>query len=45
MAACAKFAIVGLAMAVGQPLIPAPVLRTVIGSLTGKMLAEFRWQK
>lgn len=38
---CAESAIVGLATAAGQTLIPLPVLGAVIGSLAGKMLAEF----
>lgn len=38
---CAESAIVGLATAAGQTLIPVPVLGAVIGSLAGKMLAEF----
>lgn len=38
---CAETAIVGLATAVGQTLIPIPILGSVIGSVAGKMLAEF----
>jgi len=38
---CAESAIVGLATAAGQTLIPIPVLGAVIGSLAGKMVAEF----
>jgi arsenate reductase-like glutaredoxin family protein len=38
---CAESAIVGLATAVGQTLIPIPILGSVIGSVAGKMLAEF----
>ncbi len=38
---CAESAIVGLTTAAGQILIPIPVLGAVIGSLAGKMLAEF----
>lgn len=38
---CSESAIVGLATAAGQALIPIPVLGAVIGSLAGKILAEF----
>ncbi|MEI7840812.1 MAG: hypothetical protein WCJ11_09955 [Methylococcaceae bacterium] len=38
---CAETAIVGLATAVGQTLIPIPILGAVIGSVAGRMLAEF----
>jgi len=38
---CAESAIVGLATAAGQTLIPIPILGAVIGSLAGKILAEF----
>ena len=38
---CAETAIVGLATAVGQRLIPIPILGAVIGSVAGRMLAEF----
>jgi len=41
MIICAESAIVGVSTAVGQALIPIPVLGAVIGSLAGKMLAEF----
>ncbi|WP_136796206.1 hypothetical protein [Desulfosediminicola ganghwensis] len=42
---CAESAIVGLATAAGQTLIPIPVLGAVIGSLAGKMLVEFTADK
>jgi len=38
---CAESAIVGLATAAGQTLIPIPILGAVIGSVAGRMLAEF----
>jgi len=38
---CSESAIVGLATAAGQTLIPIPILGAVIGSLAGKLLAEF----
>ena len=38
---CAESAIVGLATIAGQTLIPIPILGAVIGSLAGKILAEF----
>lgn len=38
---CAESAIVGLATVAGQTLIPIPILGAVIGSLAGKILAEF----
>lgn len=38
---CSESAIVGLATAAGQALIPIPMLGAVIGSLAGKILAEF----
>ncbi len=38
---CAETAIVGLATAVGQTLIPIPILGSVIGSIAGRTLAEF----
>lgn len=38
---CSESAIVGLATAAGQALIPIPILGAVIGSLAGKILAEF----
>jgi hypothetical protein len=38
---CSESAIVGLATAAGQTLIPIPILGAVIGSLAGKILAEF----
>ncbi|MGB1258203.1 MAG: hypothetical protein ACPG51_20185 [Thiolinea sp.] len=41
MVVCAESAIVGLATAAGQTLIPIPVLGAVLGSLAGKMVAEF----
>lgn len=41
MIVCAESAIVGVSTAVGQALIPIPVLGAVIGSLAGKMVAEF----
>ncbi|MCW2318624.1 hypothetical protein M2322_004193 [Rhodoblastus acidophilus] len=41
MIVCAESAIVGVSTLVGQALIPIPVLGAVIGSLAGKMLAEF----
>jgi hypothetical protein len=41
MIICAESAIVGVSTAVGQALIPIPVLGAVIGSLAGKMVAEF----
>lgn len=37
---CAESAIVGTATAVGQTLIPVPVIGAVIGSVAGKLLAE-----
>ncbi len=41
MIVCAESAIVGVSTAVGQVVIPIPVLGAVIGSLAGKMVAEF----
>jgi hypothetical protein len=41
MIVCTESAIVGVSTAVGQALIPIPVLGAVIGSLAGKMVAEF----
>lgn len=41
MIVCAESAIVGVSTAVGQALIPIPILGAVIGSLAGKMVAEF----
>jgi hypothetical protein len=41
MIVCAESAIVGVSTVVGQTLIPIPVLGAVVGSLAGKMLAEF----
>jgi hypothetical protein len=38
---CSDSAIVGLATAAGQALIPIPILGAVIGSLAGKILADF----
>jgi hypothetical protein len=38
---CAESAIVGIATAAGQALIPVPVIGAVVGSVAGKMLAEF----
>jgi hypothetical protein len=38
---CSESAIVALATAAGQTLIPVPILGAVIGSLAGKILAEF----
>lgn len=38
---CAESAIVGLATAAGATLIPIPVIGAVIGSIAGKMLADF----
>lgn len=38
---CSESAIVGVATAVGSTLIPIPILGSVIGSIAGKMLAEF----
>ncbi len=41
MIVCAESAIVGVSTTVGQALIPIPILGAVIGSLAGKMVAEF----
>ncbi|GAB3447164.1 hypothetical protein [Insolitispirillum peregrinum] len=41
MIVCTEAAIVGISTVVGQSLIPFPVLGAVIGSLAGKMVAEF----
>lgn len=41
MIVCAESAIVGVSTAIGQTLIPIPLLGAVIGSLAGKMVAEF----
>lgn len=41
MVVCAESAIVGLATMAGQTLIPIPVVGAVIGSLAGRMIAEF----
>jgi hypothetical protein len=38
---CAESAIVGIATAAGQMLIPIPVVGAVVGSVAGKMLADF----
>jgi len=38
---CAESAIVGIATAAGQTLIPIPILGAVVGSVAGKMFAEF----
>jgi len=38
---CAESAIVGIATAAGQTLIPIPVVGAVVGSVAGKMFAEF----
>lgn len=38
---CSESAVVGLATAAGQTLIPIPIVGAVIGSLAGKLLAEF----
>lgn len=38
---CAESAIVGVSTAVGQAMIPIPVLGAVIGSMAGKIVAEF----
>lgn len=38
---CSESAIVGLATVAGQTLIPVPLIGAVIGSLAGRMLAEF----
>lgn len=38
---CAESAIVGIATAAGQTLIPIPVIGAVVGSVAGKMFAEF----
>jgi hypothetical protein len=38
---CSESAIIGLATAAGQALIPIPILGAIIGSLAGKILAEF----
>lgn len=38
---CAESAIVGIATAAGQTLIPIPVVGAVVGSVAGKMLADF----
>jgi hypothetical protein len=40
MITCAESACVGIGAAIGQTLIPVPVLGTVIGSVAGKMLVE-----
>lgn len=40
MVTCAESACVGISTAVGQTLIPIPVLGSVIGSVAGKMLVE-----
>lgn len=41
MIVCAESALVGVSTAVGQALIPIPILGAVVGSLAGKMVAEF----
>ncbi len=41
MVVCAESAIVGLATVAGQTLIPIPVVGAVIGSLAGRLVAEF----
>lgn len=41
MIVCADSAIVGLATLAGQTLIPIPIVGAVIGSLAGRILAEF----
>lgn len=38
---CAESAIVGIATAAGQTLIPIPVIGAIVGSVAGKMFAEF----
>lgn len=38
---CAESAIVGVSTAVGQAMIPIPILGAVIGSMAGKIVAEF----
>lgn len=38
---CAESAIVGVSTAVGQVMIPIPILGAVIGSMAGKLVAEF----
>lgn len=38
---CAESAIVGIATAAGQTLIPIPIVGAVVGSVAGKMVAEF----
>lgn len=40
MCLCAESAIVGLATAVGQTIIPIPVLGGIIGSISGKMMLQ-----
>lgn len=40
MCLCAESAIVGLATAVGQAIIPIPVLGGIIGSISGKMMLQ-----
>jgi hypothetical protein len=39
--ACSEAAIVGIATALGQTLIPIPLLGAAIGSMAGRMVAEF----
>ncbi|QIZ77715.1 hypothetical protein [Ferrimonas lipolytica] len=41
LAVCADSAIVGVASVAGQALIPIPVVGAVIGSMAGKLLADF----
>lgn len=41
MIVCAESAIVGVSAAIGQAVIPVPVLGAIIGSLAGKMVVEF----
>jgi hypothetical protein len=41
MMLCAESAIVGICTATGQTLIPIPALGAIIGSVAGKMLAQF----
>jgi len=45
MMACADSAIVGLATAAGQTMIPIPMMGAVIGSIAGKMMAELITEK
>jgi uncharacterized membrane-anchored protein YhcB (DUF1043 family) len=45
MIVCADSAIVGLATVAGQTMIPIPMIGAVIGSIAGKMMAEFITEK